>query len=133
MGWTDPDNRRTYPWGREDREMIAFHRALTVLRRRLPTLRTGSVKPLCADTGIIAYARFDGASTVVVACNNLDEASDLTIPVGDVGAADGQSLRCVFTSDDNGFRAEETAAPAVKNGLLTLRAPAHSAWVLTTK
>ena len=24
-GFTDPDNRRTYPWGREDREMIRFH------------------------------------------------------------------------------------------------------------
>ena len=133
VGWTDPDNRRTYPWGREDRDMIAFHRALTALRRRLPTLREGSVKPLCADTGTIAYARFDRASTVVVACNNLDEARELTIPVGDVGVADGQSLRCVFTSDHSGFRAEETAAPAVKDGLLTLRAPARSAWVLTTK
>ncbi|MDA6255015.1 hypothetical protein OSK51_30285, partial [Escherichia coli] len=25
-GWTDPDNRRTYPWGREDYELIEFHR-----------------------------------------------------------------------------------------------------------
>ena len=25
-GWTDPDNRRTYPWGREDEELLAFHK-----------------------------------------------------------------------------------------------------------
>ena len=25
-GFTDPDNRRTYPWGREDYQMIDFHR-----------------------------------------------------------------------------------------------------------
>ena len=25
-GFTDPDNRRTYPWGREDKELICFHR-----------------------------------------------------------------------------------------------------------
>ena len=25
-GFTDPDNRRTYPWGHEDQELIAFHR-----------------------------------------------------------------------------------------------------------
>lgn len=24
-GFTDPDNRRTYPWGHEDQELIAFH------------------------------------------------------------------------------------------------------------
>ena len=27
-GFTDPDNRRTYPWGREDQEMIAFHKSM---------------------------------------------------------------------------------------------------------
>ncbi len=25
-GWTDPDNRRTYPWGHEDMRLIAFHK-----------------------------------------------------------------------------------------------------------
>ena len=25
-GFTDPDNRRTYPWGREDKELIQFHK-----------------------------------------------------------------------------------------------------------
>ena len=25
-GFTDPDNRRTYPWGREDQQMLEFHR-----------------------------------------------------------------------------------------------------------
>ena len=25
-GWTDPDSRRTYPWGREDLELMEFHR-----------------------------------------------------------------------------------------------------------
>ena len=25
-GWTDPDNRRTYPWGHEDEELIQFHK-----------------------------------------------------------------------------------------------------------
>ena len=26
-GFTDPDNRRTYPWGHEDKELIDFHKA----------------------------------------------------------------------------------------------------------
>ena len=25
-GFTDPDNRRTYPWGNEDFQLIGFHR-----------------------------------------------------------------------------------------------------------
>lgn len=26
FGWTDPDNRRTFPWGKEDLELTEFHR-----------------------------------------------------------------------------------------------------------
>ena len=25
-GWTDPDNRRTYPWGRENVDLIEFYK-----------------------------------------------------------------------------------------------------------
>ena len=27
-GFTDPDNRRTYPWGREDKELLEFHKEM---------------------------------------------------------------------------------------------------------
>ena len=49
VGWTDPDNRRTYPWGREDPSLIGLHRKLISLRKELPVLKTGSLKPLLAD------------------------------------------------------------------------------------
>lgn len=26
VGFTDPDNRRTYPWGQEDQELIRFYK-----------------------------------------------------------------------------------------------------------
>ena len=42
VGWTDPDNRRTYPWGKEDHSLIDLHRDLIFLRRSLPVLSDGS-------------------------------------------------------------------------------------------
>ena len=42
-GWTDPDNRRTYPWGNEDLELIEFHRYMTGIRKSNPAFRTGSL------------------------------------------------------------------------------------------
>lgn len=54
-GWTDPDNRRTYPWGREDRELIAFHKAAISLRKEYPVLRHGSLKQLYGAYGVLAY------------------------------------------------------------------------------
>ena len=40
-GFTDPDNRRTYPWGREDQEMLRFYREIIKVHNRYPALRTG--------------------------------------------------------------------------------------------
>ena len=58
VGWTDPDCRRTYPWGYEDTDLIEMHRELTKLRKDNPVFANGSIKPLFADTGIICYTRF---------------------------------------------------------------------------
>lgn len=55
-GEKDPDNRRPYPWGREDREMIEAFSALAHLRRALPVLRRGVFRiatPFCAAGDIV--------------------------------------------------------------------------------
>ena len=48
----DPFNRRTYPWGREDQDLVGFYRALIRLKHEYPALRTGSIysesTPACA-------------------------------------------------------------------------------------
>ena len=53
-GWTDPDSRRTYPWGKEDLELIEFHRYMTGIHKRIPALRKGALKPLFAGRHQIA-------------------------------------------------------------------------------
>lgn len=35
-GWTDPDSRRTYPWGHEDLELIEYHRYMIRIHKALP-------------------------------------------------------------------------------------------------
>ena len=59
-GWTDPDSRRTYPWGKEDLELIEFHRYMTGIHKRIPALRKGALKPLFAGRHQIAYGRMSG-------------------------------------------------------------------------
>ncbi|WP_346681892.1 4-alpha-glucanotransferase [Megasphaera stantonii] len=56
-GGKDPDNRRTYPWGHEDEEILSWTKELTGLRRRSDALRTGRFIPLYADGDVFAYAR----------------------------------------------------------------------------
>ena len=40
-GFTDPDNRRTYPWGAEDQELVEFHRQAIAMHKRYRTLTYG--------------------------------------------------------------------------------------------
>ncbi len=42
-GYRDPFNRRTYPWGKENKELIAWFAKLGCLRRDWPVLQKGSL------------------------------------------------------------------------------------------
>ena len=126
-GWTDPDNRRAYPWGREDRFLIDYFRALAGLRRALPVLRLGSVKPLCADWGLIAYARFDAEDWAAVACNNAPAPVEIDLPLRDIGVPDGARICVRFTSRSQTVGV--TPAGVVRHGVLRCMAPANTAIV----
>ena len=130
VGWTDPDNRRAYPWGQEDRAMLRFFRALVSMRASLPVLRRGSLKPLCAGWGYIAYARFDADSRLAVAVNNTGTPMTLDLPLRDVGVPDGATIYTRFTTDQKGFASKKTRVGVVRDGVLRFEAPANSASVL---
>jgi len=81
VGWTDPDNRRTYPWGKEDRTMLNFHRDVARIRRDNTALRTGSLMFLHGEFGVLSYARWDTEKVFVVVVNNNLVAKTLYVPV----------------------------------------------------
>ena len=56
-GGKDPDNRRTYPWGHEDLDLLSWTKALTRLRTAHDALQTGRFIPLYADGDVFAFAR----------------------------------------------------------------------------
>ena len=128
-GWTDPDCRRTYPWGREDEDLIAMHCALTKLRKQHPVFRSGSVRPLFADNGIIAYARFDAQECAVVCVNNTEEACSLKLFVRDAFVKDDVSFRTVFCTENDGFSLPDSDAGTVSAGILPVRLPPHSSFI----
>ena len=56
-GGKDPFNRRTYPWNREDAELLAHFRKLGNLRKRSKALKLGDTEFLCAGGGKLAFVR----------------------------------------------------------------------------
>ena len=129
-GFTDPDNRRTYPWGREDREMIRFHRELIKMHKEYSCLRNGSLIRLTDAPHILSYGRFDRESAVVVAVNNGNDPVKIRIPVvyADVPADCHMKLR--FLTNMSGFLAYPRTVYRVEDGILEIELTPESAAVL---
>ena len=71
-GYRDPFNRKFYPWGAEDAQLISFYHALGALKKQSHALRHGSVDVLQAGEGRIVFYRRAAEQTVVVCCNRAD-------------------------------------------------------------
>ncbi len=56
-GFKDPFNRRTYPWGREDRALQAHYTRLGKLRREYGALRDGTIAFFHAEEGRLGISR----------------------------------------------------------------------------
>lgn len=129
-GWTDPDSRRTYPWGHEDYELIEFHRYMITLHKVLPALRRGSVKLLLQDRHMIAYGRMRGTNRCVIALNNAEEVRRLELPVWELGVADGQKMVRLMLTRMDGYNAGMEGYE-VKDGRIALELPGGSGILLS--
>ena len=56
-GHNDPFNRRTYPWGRENLQLLSWYQELGQLRNNLDPLRLGNIQFFQAGDGKIGYTR----------------------------------------------------------------------------
>ena len=128
-GFTDPDNRRTYPWGNEDRGLINFHKEIIKLRRTYPELRTGSLKCLGKDYNYLAYGRFKKESQTIVLINNNGHEITKDVRVWEVGVPKEAVITKVFESKAEGFNTEKKEIPVIA-GKISLKLPPFSATVL---
>ncbi|MCD7954796.1 MAG: glycoside hydrolase family 13 protein [Lachnospiraceae bacterium] len=131
-GFTDPDNRRTYPWGHEDTRMLEFHRRVIAMHRRYPVLKTGSLRFLGGGKDWLSYGRFSRNSQIVVIFNNSEERMELTLPVWPAGITNDSVLENVFQTTKDGFTEEGAAYPLI-GGELKIVLPATSAIVLEAR
>ena len=128
-GFTDPDNRRTYPWGHEDHQMIEFHKSMIRIHKKYKALMRGSVKIVETGYQFLCYERFTGKERILVVFNNSYEQMEKSIRVRHVGIRDEDLLICLIRTDAEGF-SEETACYEVHGGEIGLTLPPTSAMVL---
>ncbi|MBO4389280.1 MAG: glycoside hydrolase family 13 protein [Lachnospiraceae bacterium] len=131
VGWTDPDDRRTYPWGKEDLELIEFHKYLTAFRQRYGCLYTGSLKPLLAGTHLIAYGRFDSHDQVLVIVNNSDGFRKVRVPVWEIGIFGGEQMLREMVSWENSYNVGRSYETVTEDGYLEVELGAGTAEVFS--
>ena len=111
-GFEDPFNRRTYPWGREDGELLEWYTALGKARRALPAAWVPSTEkllevriPMVNRTGVVAEVCTIASS---VGCNiqsiDIDHISEgnavlslILTDEGDIGQLSMQLINAGFS------------------------------------
>lgn len=95
-GLADPFNRGTYPWGRENEELLVWYRRLANLRQEYALLEEGDFWPLALAPEVYACRRFwskkqqkeaeqpawrDLTEEILVVCNRAEQPVSLELPV----------------------------------------------------
>ena len=81
-GYSDPFNRRPFPWHHTDDVILEHYRSVGRIRHGRPEYRNGAFRLLRLDTDTLAYERTDGAHTSLILVNNGDDTKTFVLPSG---------------------------------------------------
>ena len=128
-GFTDPDNRRTYPWGHEDHDLIEFHKVMIRIHKESTAFKYGSLKYLIGDYNLIGYVRFFEDDHYITLVNNNDYEVDREYSVWESGIPRECEMERIVQTDSEGFTTDIVKYP-VEGGKLHIVLPKKSAVVL---
>lgn len=128
-GWTDPDNRRSYPWGNEDHEMIDFHKEMIKIHKSHKSLITGSLKCTGMGYNYLSFGRFTRQEAILVLINNNENELTQEVRVWQLGVSPESVMKRLMLSTSSGFTTEAEEIQ-VHSGKINITLPPTSAMVL---
>ena len=131
VGFTDPDNRRTFPWGNENQRLLNFHKEMIRIHKEQDILRTGSIKMLTWSNNILAYGRFQDDEQIVVILNNSKELKEVTVPVWLAEVPQNTRMSRLMYTYEEGFTTEYDEY-IVQDGEVVVNMGRHSVLILKT-
>ena len=131
-GWTDPDSRRTYPWGHENKEMIKFHKDIIRIHKKYKAILTGSLKFLHGENRLIAYGRFNETEAIAVVINNDFVEKRVRLHVRQLGVRNGRTMRRIMLTGEEGYVMNDEPT-SVHNNVLQVVMPKMSAAIYVCK
>lgn len=131
-GFTDPDNRRTYPWGHENTDLINFHKEMIRIHKANRELIDGSVIKLVSDYGLLSYGRFTRKHSTIVIINRSNDTRYLPINIWRTICVKGVVFERIMYSDREGYNT--TPVEIIPNGgRINMELPPVCAIVICTR
>ncbi len=131
-GWTDPDSRRTFPWGHENMELLNFHKEMIRIHKKYKSLLTGSLKFLHGEYKCIAYGRFNSKEAVLIVLNNDYSDKTLRLHVRELGVYNNRNMKRIILTTEEGY-IQDDQTNVVQNNVLTITMPKISAAIYVCK
>lgn len=129
VGFTDPDNRRTYPWGNANYELIDFHRDAIMMHKTSKALRKGSFIFLECGRNYISYGRFIDGEKVAVVVNSSPDDIDVKMSVWKLGVPKTAKMSQMLVTNPRGHSMMPIEREVV-DGVLAMTVSGYSAYVL---
>jgi 4-alpha-glucanotransferase len=76
QGWKDPFNRRCFPWGQEDTDLLEYTKQLGILRKRSTVFVDGEMEFLPTESDdLLAFSRFhrESGESMIIVLNRSEE------------------------------------------------------------
>ena len=73
-------NRRTYPWGNEDKELLEVFKKIGNLKKENTFLKTAKLNIIEVDESKIMYERYDSEESILVVANRKGENISISLP-----------------------------------------------------
>ncbi|MDU2063985.1 MAG: 4-alpha-glucanotransferase [Sporomusaceae bacterium] len=91
-GYKDPLNRRTYPWGQADEELLSWYKKLTALRQNYPVFWQGDLTAKALGEQVYAYRRSDGVQQAIIVLNRGSQWETVLLPIEWTQLADFEDI-----------------------------------------
>lgn len=78
-GGKDPYNRKAYPWGKENKDILSFYIKISNIRASEEALKSGEIKFLDFKNEVLGYERLIGNEKLVVVINTMEKKENISL------------------------------------------------------
>ena len=102
-GYNDPFNRKTFPWGNEDTELIEWYKKISEIRTNNPIFKQGCYRCLLAKDGVFVFERFNNLEKITIGINRSETPFEIQLTNESINLISGKKISGKIVIDQDNF------------------------------